>query len=793
MKDIIKTTSDSIDFAGIVLSSTNTNSNIVVANNFILNVAGYNNGGLTGNGYGISVLNGGGYKVYHNTVVLNTAQGGTGQGYSAALRVTSSSNIDVRNNIFVNNQTNTTTRRCSILINGSTSMFSNLDYNNLFSADKIGYIGTNPTDANDSGYMVSLSGWQSATGKDANSISINPVFTSSSDLHLSTSENSELNNLGTPIASVTKDIDGQIRDTTAPDMGADEFGPIEMPTGGTGEGIYCDTSVTWDGANWIGGEPTASTDVIFTGDFTQNGGTLYACSIYVLDDANVIFENNSNAIVTHSVNVEEGSALTFESSCNLVQIENTANEGTVTVKRNSSMIKRLDYTIWSSPVSGTQTLLDFSPQTLTNRFYTFNTTDNVYNAIADPASTVFEEAKGYLIRVANNHSSTTPAVYHGEFVGTPKNGTIRRTMEHTNGDDSYNIVGNPYSSPINVNKFIDANIDNIDGTLWVWRKTNDPTKTSYCTINKMGWVANNAPGGGGENGNGGNELIGNPFDVVSDGLLNTGQGFFVRALNDNDLIFKNNMREAVNYNNFFRTENIEQQQDVTNQTNRYWINVVTEDESVFSQMLVAHSALATNDYDNGYDGRAFLDGDVSLYTIIDGATEEDKLKLSIQSRAAFTAYDTVKIGFSTEIAGTFSFTIDHMDGLFAEGQDIYLVDKLSNTTYNLANGNYSFDSEIGTFEDRFEIIYAMEALGTDTPQFTKDEVVVFQNDKELSINAPQNIESVMVYDLLGKVLYQNAKVDSNEFTATLNAQQQVVIVMVTLENNQVVSKKIMIN
>ena len=794
MKDFTKSTSDSIDFAGIVLSSTNANSNIVVANNFILNVAGYNNGGLTGNGYGISVLNGGGYKIYNNTVVLNTPQGGTGQGYSAALRVASASNVDVRNNIFVNNQTNSATRRCSILIDGNISMFSNLDYNDLFSADKIGYIGTNPTDANNSGYMVSLSGWQSATGKDTNSISVNPVFESATNLHLSSNDNDTLNNLGTPIADVTFDIDGQMRDTTAPDMGADEFGPITMPTGSTGEGIYCDTSVTWDGENWIGGEPTESTDVIFTGDYTQNGGTLYACSVYVINGANVVFENNSNAIVTHSVNVEEGSALTFESSCDLVQIENTVNVGTVTVKRNSSKIKRLDYTIWSSPVSGTQTLLDFSPQTLTNRFYTFNTADNIYNSIADPASTVFQKGEGYLIRVANNHSSTTPTVYHGEFVGTPNNGTVRVPMEYTNGDQSYKMIGNPYASPMNIKKFIDANINNIDGTLWVWRKTNDPTKTSYCTINKMGWVANNAPGGGGNNGNGGNDLIGNPFNIVQDGVLNTGQGFFVRALNNNDVVFKNNMREAVNYDNFFRTEeNTEEQQDVTNQTNRYWINVVTEDETVFSQMLVAHSALATNDYDNGYDGRAFLDGDVSLYTIIDGATEEDELKLSIQSRAAFTAYDTVKIGFSTEIAGTFNFTIDHMDGLFAEGQSIYLVDKLSNTTYNLANGNYSFNSEIGTFDNRFEIIYTIEALGTDTPQLTKDEVVVFQNNKELSINAPQNIESVVIYDLLGKVLYQNAKVDNNEFTTTLNTQQQVAIVMVTLENNQVVSKKIMIN
>ena len=39
------------------------------------------------------------------------------------------------------------------------------------------------------------------------------------DLHLITGAN----NLGTPIASVTTDIDGDVRSTTTPDIGADEY------------------------------------------------------------------------------------------------------------------------------------------------------------------------------------------------------------------------------------------------------------------------------------------------------------------------------------------------------------------------------------------------------------------------------------------------------------------------------------------------------------------------------------------------------------------------------------------
>ncbi|GGB78943.1 hypothetical protein GCM10007424_18900 [Flavobacterium suaedae] len=799
MRDLTRTTTDSYTFAGITLESTNSNANILVANNFILNVAAQGNTTANENGHGINVADGGGYKIYNNTIVLNTNQ--QNNGYTAALYVHSDvdGGLDVRNNMFINNQT-TGLRRTAILVNKPLSqintVFTHLDYNNLYSTDKIGFISNSGSiDWSDNpDYQTTLSGWQSVTGKDTNSINELPVFVGEKDLHLASDENEAINNLGTLLSGITIDIDGQVRNIANPDMGADEFGSIELPEPGSGEGIYCDSSVTWNGTEWLNGEPTADTDVIFAGDYTQNSGDLYACSIFVLDGVSVTFEANSDAFVTHAVTVEENGNLTFESSSNLIQTTEVQNIGIVTVKRNSSKLKRLDYTAWSSPVSGSQTLLEFSPLTLTNRFYIYNTNTNLYNTVA-PETTTFEKAKGYLIRVPNNFSSETPTVYEGSFEGTPNNGTVRIPLTYTGGNDSHNLVGNPYPSPININRFIDENIQNIQGTLWLWRKTNDPSKSSYCTVNKMGYVANSAPGGNSQENNG-NDLIEDPFDITGEGVLNTGQGFIVRAINDEELVFKNSMRDAVNFSNFFRTEDTQAQQNVQNQTNRYWLNVVNADETatpVFSQALIAHSALSTNGYDNGYDGKSLLDADVNLYTVIVDEANEEDMKLAIQTRSIFDVNDTVKLGFSTEIAGTFEITIDHMDGLFAEGQEIYLVDNLTDTTYNLQEGDYSFTSETGTFENRFEIIYTIEALGTDVPQITKNEVVVYQQGKTVNIQSPQTIESVTVYDMVGKTLYTNNKVDNTEFSATLNTQQQVGIVVITLDNQQVVTKKIMMN
>jgi hypothetical protein len=67
---------------------------------------------------------------------------------------------------------------------------------------------------------ATVSAWQTATGKDANSVSINPVFTNAT-LLLPTS--TAFDNLGTPVSYVLTDFAGQARSATTPDIGAYEF------------------------------------------------------------------------------------------------------------------------------------------------------------------------------------------------------------------------------------------------------------------------------------------------------------------------------------------------------------------------------------------------------------------------------------------------------------------------------------------------------------------------------------------------------------------------------------------
>src|SRR5205823_6000579 len=103
------------------------------------------------------------------------------------------------------------------------------NYNNFYSS------GSNLVDWNGTNFS-SVSAFYSASGLDANSINTDPIYVSNTDLHATANA---INNLGTPIASVTTDIDGQARSISTPDIGADEFTPV-----GTDAGIVSITNPT---------------------------------------------------------------------------------------------------------------------------------------------------------------------------------------------------------------------------------------------------------------------------------------------------------------------------------------------------------------------------------------------------------------------------------------------------------------------------------------------------------------------------------------------------------------------
>jgi hypothetical protein len=167
-------------------------------------------GAPTTNAWGIG-LNVANARVYHNTVSHQVSTGTT----SAGLYINSTSAI-YNTGEFVNNLISCFSGAPAVNItsgavtNGAATL---LNYNNLYTNGSIlGLYGaTNCAD---------LAAWKTATGQEANSRSLNPSYVSATNL---TPESYSLDNKGTPLPAVPKDINGTNRSATTPDIGAIEF------------------------------------------------------------------------------------------------------------------------------------------------------------------------------------------------------------------------------------------------------------------------------------------------------------------------------------------------------------------------------------------------------------------------------------------------------------------------------------------------------------------------------------------------------------------------------------------
>ncbi|QYJ68402.1 T9SS type A sorting domain-containing protein [Flavobacterium litorale] len=536
----------------------------------------------------------------------------------------------------------------------------------------------------------------------------------------------------------------------------------------------------WNNAsNWCGGIPATTDDITIASQTNSpviaSGNNVTVASITLLSGGNITVNSGANLTVTNSVSVAADATFIVENNANLIQINDVANTGDIIVEKDSSPLYRLDYSLWASPVAN-QNLQDFSPLTLSNRFYSYDESTDLYASIT-PSGNDFEVGRGYLIRMPNNHpdyvdDSTPGTAWTGTFTGIPNNGTI--TVATTTSFNGYNLVGNPYPSPINIHNFFDANTGSISETsaLYFWRKRNDPGTTTYALITKSAYTMNSASGG--DTGSG--TFMGDSSTWV----INPGQGFFVEATGSS-VTFNNGMRVPVNNGQFFRMQ--QQQESIMS---RIWLNI-TGSNNEFKQLAIAYTNQTTLGLDYGWDGKAFInDGPIALYTIV------NDIPLGIEARPQFDVTDVVPLAYKITDAGSYTISLDHFDGLFLGGQDIYLKDNVTGQTIDIKNDNYTFSTQAGVVTDRFEIVYTNSVLTTDV-NLTNNSVIVYEKDGVITVNSNSDtIQDITIYDARGRLIY--TQLGGNQSTAQINKlpiQQQMVIVHITTDSGMVVKKLIM--
>lgn len=516
-------------------------------------------------------------------------------------------------------------------------------------------------------------------------------------------------------------------------------------------------TTTWNGTSWNNGVPTLTSDAVIVGNYTSSG-ILVANTLTVNNNAVVVINAGNTVTLNGALTVVSGS-FTLNSNASLIQLQaNAVNTGNIIVKRVSSPLKRLDYTLWSSPVAN-QNVQAFSPATISNRFNIYNSVTNAFEPLANPELNVFNSAVGYLIRVPNTHPDTIPTSWTGTFTGVPNNGTF--TIPVTT--NTYNAVGNPYPSAIDADQFITAN--GITEALYFWRKTNNGVNGSYATYTLAGGVGCDL-----------NDLS-NPLRYTPNGTIQVGQGFVTKATTSS-FTFTNAMRVADTRNQFLR---------VNENRSRIWLNL-TNTSGLYHQMMVAYMPNATAGVDLAMDGKFFNDNTTALNSYLNGE------EYAIHAKGLpFVQTDVVPLTFKVQSAGSYTITLASFDGLFIPAdQRVLLKDNLTNAVQDLKAGSYTFEASAGVYPTRFEIRYA-NALATTQNVFNGNDVVVTLQDQKLLIETGTvPMDTVLVYDISGKLLLTKSKINATTTSIAVGVTHQVMLLKITSSQNQSVVKKVML-
>ncbi|WP_169786439.1 T9SS type A sorting domain-containing protein [Pseudalgibacter alginicilyticus] len=595
----------------------------------------------------------------------------------------------------------------------------------------------------------------------------------------------------------------------------------------------------WRNGAWVNGiQPTLSIKTLIDDSYNTSTEGSFSCKTLNINTPYILTVDNNTYIEVENDVIVNGQII-VETQGSFVQNNNNGtiiNNGLMSVNKETALMNQwYEYTYWSSPVSG-ETIGSGLLKSNTNRRFKFiaqnfidakaevgnnNAKDAGQDDIDDDGNdwawvsgtTIMTPGVGYASTsnqsIFNNTPGTSKRIAY-TFEGTFNNGIYSLPIYRNDTelkDNNWNFIGNPYPSAIDADLFLAANSNistditstkSLSGAIYLWSQNTPPSGTTngneqlnfsnddYAIINFLGQIA----GGDG---------------IKPSRYIPSGQGFFVSmdnaasatSLSDNvyssNVIFNNSMRVKGPTENsqFFKSSNVKEKSTNT-EINKLWLNL-SSDNGVYNQILVGYINGATNNDDGAaYDATKYPTSGAALYSTITGSNQ----KYAIQSKAVnnMNKDEVISLGFSTTInaATLYKLSIDDIEGDFLTDNAIYLKDNLLNKTHNLSDSDYTFTSETGEFNNRFEIVFNTNTLSinTTTTNQTDLSIVEFQNNQvQFSVFNNLNIESVSIFNLLGKQLYQFKGGNSKETYNLSKLNNIVYIAKVTLSNGAVIIKK----
>jgi hypothetical protein len=347
------------------------------------------------------------------------------------------------------------------------------------------------------------------------------------------------------------------------------------------------------------------------------------------------------------------------------------------------------------------------------------------------------------------------------------------TLPVTSGQG--NLIGNPYPSTIDLDKFLSDNSSNIGGSTVYYNKLG--TNVSYSSL-------------------AGGTSVPDVYGDHRERFMGHSNGFWINATSSS-ILFKNTQRDykpqatipGALGGTFFAANS-------SANPNNLRIRVKSNTNNSFDEMLIAKDASTEEGLDN-YDASKFMLVEENSQPMIYSILEGQNLVINAMPN---TDGKVIPLGVITTAAGNWTIAIHNSDAFIAENGTVTLEDRATGKFYNLNNNpEVAFNLPEGNVGNRFYLHIGATTNNTTTVTEVannKNLAVYSLNDKVI-INFGTEMKgatSVEIFNIAG-ALVNSFDASSMKGTHEVNMADQAAGAYLVKINNgsDVITKKVMIS
>ncbi|KIA89136.1 hypothetical protein OA86_08735 [Kaistella jeonii] len=485
-------------------------------------------------------------------------------------------------------------------------------------------------------------------------------------------------------------------------------------------------------------------------------------------------------------NLGDGTNFIIESDANLIQINDAnTNSGNLISERVFTIdAERKQYNYLGSPVAfaAGQSYKTIFPNSTNTTVLYHNQATNTFL----PSSGANIAGRGSAVKEPPVSTILTGGKTTAQYKGVPQSGEIILPIANSNTSLTilgYNLVGNPYASNIDLLKLYEINggktglaesqivSPNISATFYFWNNNgNKQFQQQGSSYEGQAYALFNVLTG--PAGTGTQSTL---SSKIPSNIVKVGQGFMTRSLLAGyNFKFNNSIRTNETSTTDFLGKGASAIQD-----DRYWLKM-TAPSGITSTIAIVHYPGGNNLF--GPEDSRSMGGSDALYSMVENE------KLAIDGRSSMAITDIILLGTQHFVSDTYIIGLETTEGIFANGQNIYLKDKQTGIFTNLSEENYRFEVNAGESSGRFEIVYQPETI-LSTTNSHKDEIIVYRDGTNFTVRSEsKKIDEVEMFDAVGKLI---KIVKPNRKQAVLDAStlpNGVYILKITLDGKVMIKK-----